>query len=370
MISGLFLVSISSLLVWVGTAPKNAAPKPEHMTEQEAMWFPVMGSIVLVSLFLALKFVPAHILNMALCAVFMVTGTFTVFKSFHKLLTISKDVVQSSSPNRRRQTEEDDASSKPGAAEERKPSSGKKKEAAETKMRRSEQEDKNESNKADSSRDANAPEVEEAKKGYFGLNLRLEAARYIEMLAHEMDFTTLLLLTLSLIVNIVYFKKKHWIISNVIASSFCITGLGEMKLDSTKTGVCLLTLLFFYDIFWVFCTPVMISVAKGIDLPIKIVFPSKAGTPSMIGLGDIVVPGLYLGIVRDFGRSVSTRFFFYAGYFGYIMGLCITFLVALQLQKGQPALLYLCPAVLLTTFGAAFFLNRHKEMFNYKMAHA
>lgn len=31
--------------------------------------------------------------------------------------------------------------------------------------------------------------------------------------------------------------------------------------------------LFFYDIFWVFFTPVMVSVAKNFDAPIKLLFP-------------------------------------------------------------------------------------------------
>ena len=31
--------------------------------------------------------------------------------------------------------------------------------------------------------------------------------------------------------------------------------------------------LFFYDIFWVFFTPVMVTVAKSFDAPIKLLFP-------------------------------------------------------------------------------------------------
>ena len=47
--------------------------------------------------------------------------------------------------------------------------------------------------------------------------------------------------------------------------------------------------------FWVFGTDVMVSVAKGLNAPIKILFPKALGvTPvpvSMLGLGDIVIPG-------------------------------------------------------------------------------
>ncbi len=42
---------------------------------------------------------------------------------------------------------------------------------------------------------------------------------------------------------------------------------------SCCAGALLLTGLFFYDIFWVFGTPVMVSVAKSLDAPIKLLFP-------------------------------------------------------------------------------------------------
>ena len=42
---------------------------------------------------------------------------------------------------------------------------------------------------------------------------------------------------------------------------------------SCRAGALLLTGLFFYDIFWVFGTPVMVSVAKSLDAPIKLLFP-------------------------------------------------------------------------------------------------
>ena len=57
--------------------------------------------------------------------------------------------------------------------------------------------------------------------------------------------------------------------------------------------------LFFYDIFWVFGTDVMVTVAKSFDAPIKLLFPKDLFAAelqySMLGLGDIVIPGtLYL----------------------------------------------------------------------------
>lgn len=50
--------------------------------------------------------------------------------------------------------------------------------------------------------------------------------------------------------------------------------------------------LFVYDVFWVFGTEVMVTVAKKFDAPIKLLFPRGGESPpAMLGLGDIVVPG-------------------------------------------------------------------------------
>lgn len=61
-----------------------------------------------------------------------------------------------------------------------------------------------------------------------------------------------------------------------------------------------MSLLFFYDIFFVFGTDVMLTVAKSIDAPIKLLFPKNwATTPpefSLLGLGDIVLPGVFIGL--------------------------------------------------------------------------
>ncbi|XP_024639567.1 signal peptide peptidase 1 [Medicago truncatula] len=50
--------------------------------------------------------------------------------------------------------------------------------------------------------------------------------------------------------------------------------------------------LFVYDIFWVFFTHVMVTVAKSFEAPIKLLFPTadSARLFSMLGLGDIVIP--------------------------------------------------------------------------------
>ena len=73
----------------------------------------------------------------------------------------------------------------------------------------------------------------------------------------------------------------------------------------------LLIALFFYDIFFVFGTDVMLTVAKSIDAPIKLLFPTEwgamnaeTGEPepkfSLLGLGDIVIPGVFVALCLRF----------------------------------------------------------------------
>ena len=98
-----------------------------------------------------------------------------------------------------------------------------------------------------------------------------------------------------------YFLTKNWILSNILGESFAFNAIQLLNIDSFKTGMILLSGLFFYDIFWVFGTEVMVTVAKNFDAPIKVVFPKDLfpllghkDKFSMLGLGDIVIPGKLL----------------------------------------------------------------------------
>lgn len=84
--------------------------------------------------------------------------------------------------------------------------------------------------------------------------------------------------------------------------AFAPHSLATQPLCRALSGL-LLSMLFFYDIFWVFFTPVMVEVAKSFDAPIKLLFQRSAATAtanagfSMLGLGDIVLPGLFVALV-------------------------------------------------------------------------
>merc|ERR1719327_2522500 len=103
-----------------------------------------------------------------------------------------------------------------------------------------------------------------------------------------------------------------------------------LALGSYAIGCILLAGLFVYDVFWVFGTEVMVSVAKGLNAPVKILFPKALNvTPmpmSMLGLGDIVIPGIFVALMLRFDDSrglVSTPYFL-TNLVAYELGLCAT----------------------------------------------
>ncbi|XP_042392338.1 signal peptide peptidase 2-like [Zingiber officinale] len=146
-----------------------------------------------------------------------------------------------------------------------------------------------------------------------------------------------------------YALKKHWLANNILGIAFCIQGIEMLSLGSFKTGAILLVGLFFYDIFWVFFTPVMVSVAKSFDAPIKLLFPtSDAARPfSMLGLGDIVIPGIFVALALRFDVSRGKQAqYFSSAFLGYTVGLVVTIIIMNWFQAAQPALLYIVPGVI------------------------
>lgn len=146
-----------------------------------------------------------------------------------------------------------------------------------------------------------------------------------------------------------YVMKKHWLANNTLGLAFSIQGIEMLSLGSFKIGAILLAGLFIYDIFWVFFTPVMVSVAKSFDAPIKLIFPTGdvARPFSMLGLGDIVIPGIFVALALRFDMSRGRdKTYFTSAFAGYSAGLLVTILVMNWFQAAQPALLYIVPGVI------------------------
>jgi len=179
-----------------------------------------------------------------------------------------------------------------------------------------------------------------------------------------------------------YVFSKNWIINNVFGVSFCIVGIKMIGLSNYKTGAIMLVGLFFYDIFWVFGSKsvfgsnVMVSVAVGVEAPIKLMFPRSVGgcgtlRHGMLGLGDIVVPGIFLNFLAKWdavkmGEKKSSSFVYLnTTMVAYVLSLVTTVAIMLFFNAAQPALLYIVPYVLVTSVIVALLRGEFWELWSF-----
>ncbi|RPD59796.1 hypothetical protein L227DRAFT_575784 [Lentinus tigrinus ALCF2SS1-6] len=158
--------------------------------------------------------------------------------------------------------------------------------------------------------------------------------------------------------------RRSALLTDILALSFSHNALSLLKLDSFKTGCVLLSGLFLYDIWWVFGTEVMVKVATNLDVPIKLLWPKSVTFATergftMLGLGDIVIPGMFVATALryDYHRASKqqsssrvVKTYFYGTLFAYAAGLTTTMSVMHFFRKAQPALLYLSPACIISFF--------------------
>ncbi|KAK7472532.1 hypothetical protein VKT23_000647 [Stygiomarasmius scandens] len=202
---------------------------------------------------------------------------------------------------------------------------------------------------------------------------------------------SLVLLPLSIIPSALYkfssTSRKSVLLTDILSLSFSHNALSLMKIDSFITGTVLLSGLFLYDIWWVFGTPavmgtsVMVEVATQLDVPIKLLWPKSTSFSdsrgfTMLGLGDVVIPGVFVALAlrydyhryrRQSGRPTDafSKPYFYASLAAYIFGLVTTMTVMHIFKAAQPALLYLSPACIVSFVLTAVVRGELKEAWHW-----
>ncbi|CAG0879628.1 unnamed protein product [Darwinula stevensoni] len=170
---------------------------------------------------------------------------------------------------------------------------------------------------------------------------------------YTFNTVTIVCLGISSVIGVWYLLQKHWVANNVFGLAFAVNGVELLHLNSIITGCILLGGLFIYDVFWVFGTNVMVTVAKSFEAPIKLVFPQDilerglgATNFAMLGLGDIVIPGIFIALLLRFDTSLKrgSNTYFNFTFLAYFLGLLATIFVMHVFKHAQPALLYLVPA--------------------------
>ncbi|XP_008957162.1 minor histocompatibility antigen H13 isoform X2 [Gorilla gorilla gorilla] len=168
-----------------------------------------------------------------------------------------------------------------------------------------------------------------------------------EIINYEFDTKDLVCLGLSSIVGVWYLLRKHWIANNLFGLAFSLNGVELLHLNNVSTGCILLGGLFIYDVFWVFGTNVMVTVAKSFEAPIKWIF-------------------IALLLRFDISLKKNTHTYFYTSFAAYIFGLGLTIFIMHIFKHAQPALLYLVPACIGFPVLVALAKGEVTEMFSYE----
>ncbi|KAK5991032.1 putative intramembrane protease [Cladobotryum mycophilum] len=110
----------------------------------------------------------------------------------------------------------------------------------------------------------------------------------------QVKFAHMMAMFMSVGTALVYFATSSLTLSNMLGYGMCYCSFLVLSPTDFLIGSLVLSGLFFYDIVMVFYTPYMVTVATMLDVPIKLTFEA-AERRSILGLGDIVVPGILIG---------------------------------------------------------------------------
>ncbi|KAF4971500.1 hypothetical protein FZEAL_9843 [Fusarium zealandicum] len=147
---------------------------------------------------------------------------------------------------------------------------------------------------------------ERARKAAWGLRDLLTRYWIVKLFAHGMGkeearikFAHMAALLLALVTALVYSSTTSPFLANTLGYGMCYGSFLLLSPTDFLTSTLVLVGLFFYDIIMVFYTPYMITVATKLDVPIKLTFEA-AERKSILGLGDIVIPGMVISLALRF----------------------------------------------------------------------
>jgi signal peptide peptidase-like protein 2B len=113
------------------------------------------------------------------------------------------------------------------------------------------------------------------------------------------------------------------------------------------------------------------SECKHVSLPMVLSIPlifSVYGGNALLGLGDIVIPGLLVSFCLRYdycqGYPISRNYFCVASV-SYSVGLLLANIMAITLRDivaGQPALMYIVPSMLLSVLGVSICKGEYRDM--------
>lgn len=239
------------------------------------------------------------------------------------------------------------------------------------------------------------------------------------------NYSSYIAFVVATLITFEWLRTGNIFLHDLLCCSLCTIFIATLRFPSLKIATLLLVLLFFYDAFWVFYSEyffgknVMVEVASKeadspiykvgeyihsstlqtyfqphIELPIKLIFPSMVpGRYSILGAGDIVIPGALVALTKRFDQyyekelnsktshdqdienqpllstiqTNSTKvptYFFIITIISYSFGLYLAFIMNHFTHLPQPALVYIVPSLLIAIFCYSYRIGRLTEVWS------
>jgi minor histocompatibility antigen H13 len=175
---------------------------------------------------------------------------------------------------------------------------------------------------------------------------------------------------LAVAINVYYFKTRSNIANNIIAFSIAFYAVLSIRIEKFTSAAPLLWSLLIYDVFFVYQTDVMTSVAMKIEGPVKLVMNLDGIGSSVLGLGDLVIPGIFISVCSRFDvfiKNVTGKrspYWIIAIIF-YAIAMVVTDYVCYVTQRGQPALLFITPLVTIPIITTAIIRKEYRAFCSY-----
>ncbi|ETW54235.1 hypothetical protein PFUGPA_04105 [Plasmodium falciparum Palo Alto/Uganda] len=224
------------------------------------------------------------------------------------------------------------------------------------------------------------------KKDEYVKTFKLPNFIYKEPIVFNTNKGEIVCLILSFAIGLRWIFYKDFITHNVLAVSFFLT-----IILSKFVVIPLMAQMFLYTFITIYIgSHDSLKQLESFEAPVKLLFPVSSDPVhySMLGLGDIIIPGILMSLCLRFDyylfknnihkgnlkkmfNDISIhesfkKYYFYTIIIFYELGLVVTYCMLFYFEHPQPALLYLVPACILAILACSICKREFKLMIKYQ----
>ncbi|VDK42131.1 unnamed protein product [Anisakis simplex] len=176
----------------------------------------------------------------------------------------------------------------------------------------------------------------------------------------------LLALVISISVGLFHEVRWTWVVNNILAIAAAYVIIARVQTVSYIAGLIFLSGMMVFDLFWMYGIDLFSTVTADIRAPLMLIVPwgDEKKRESLATL-DVIVPGIFLNIVLKFADMYDPRAF-YPSFYAVIIGLIITFTIAVYRAKSTPAMVL--PAIF-AIFTSLTSVERPMDLLRFEIKH-